>query len=54
MTEIIRFRCRNCGHRFETKVLDENEQRDARRTNQPTSPVCCPECMHTDLLRGWY
>ena len=30
MTERIRFRCKNCGHRFEAVVLDEDERREAR------------------------
>ena len=36
MPERIRFRCNNCGHRFEAEVLDEDERRQARRENRPT------------------
>ena len=41
MTEFVRFRCNNCGHRFETEVLSEGERREARERNQPpfTSPL---------------
>jgi rubredoxin len=53
MADTIRFRCLNCGHRFEAEVLDEDEKREARRRNQPTSPIQCPECRRTDLRRGW-
>ena len=53
MTDIVRFHCNNCGHRFETEVLDKDEQREARRINQPTSPIQCPECNRTDIRRGW-
>ena len=53
MTDMIRFRCNNCGHRFETEVLNERERLEARRHNQPTSAVRCPECKRTDIRRGW-
>ena len=53
MTERIRFRCKNCGHRFATEVLDEDERREARRKSRPTHAVHCPVCNRTDIRRGW-
>jgi rubredoxin len=53
MTDIVRFRCNNCGHRFEAEVLDKNEQEEAQRKRRPTSPVQCPECKRTDIRNGW-
>lgn len=53
MTRHVRFRCRNCGHRFEAEVLDEDEQREARRKGEPTSPIHCPACKRTDIRDGW-
>ena len=53
MTDVVRFRCINCGHRFETEVLSERERLEARRQDQPTWPVRCPHCMRTDIRRGW-
>ena len=53
MTEIARYRCKNCGNRFEVEVLSEDERREARQRNQMTSPVQCPKCQRTDILRGW-
>lgn len=53
MTERVRYRCRNCGHRFEAEVLDERERREARSREIPTSPIQCPECHRTDVRRGW-
>lgn len=53
MPERARFRCNNCGHRFETAVLSKNEQREARRDNRPTKAVHCPECRRTDIRMGW-
>ena len=50
MTDIVRFRCKNCGHRFETDVLDRDDEIEARRNNQPTSPVHYPKCNRTDAL----
>ena len=53
MPELVRFRCLNCGHRFEEEVLTEEERREADRENQHTTPVHCPECNRTDIRRGW-
>ena len=53
MTEKVRFRCNNCGCRFEEEILDEEEKREARREDQPTYAVQCPECKRTDVRRGW-
>ena len=53
MNDVVRFRCNNCGHRFETEVLSERERLEARRRNQPTSTVQCPRCKRTDIRRGW-
>lgn len=49
----VRFRCLNCGHRFEEQVLDEDERREAKRKDEPVSRVQCPECRRTDISRGW-
>lgn len=53
MTDAVRFRCNNCGHRFEAEVLTEEEKREARRDDQPVSAVRCPVCRRTDIRRGW-
>ena len=53
MTEQVRYRCKNCGHRFEAEVLTEQECREAKRRDQPVSPVQCPQCRRTDIERGW-
>ena len=53
MTNRVRFRCLNCGARFEALVMDEGEKREARRRNQPTGPVQCPECKRTAIRNGW-
>ncbi|TDL74112.1 zinc ribbon domain-containing protein [Palleronia sediminis] len=53
MTDTVRFRCNNCGRRFETEVLSEAEQREARLRDRPTFAVQCPECKRTDIRRGW-
>jgi len=54
MTEKVRFRCKNCGHRFEAEILTESEKQEARNRNQPTSPIHCPECNRTDVVQGWH
>ena len=53
MTELVRFRCKNCGHRFEEEILDVDEKREAQREGRPTSDVRCPECERYDVRRGW-
>jgi rubredoxin len=53
MTEVVRFRCQNCGYRFETEVLDDHELRQAKRLSRPMSAVHCPQCHRTDIRRGW-
>jgi len=39
MTERVHLRCKNCGHPFETEVLDKVERREARHENRPVKPV---------------
>jgi DNA-directed RNA polymerase subunit RPC12/RpoP len=50
---LTRYRCRNCGHRFEIEILSEQEVRELHRRRQPTSQVHCPECRRTDVYKGW-
>ena len=49
-----RYRCRNCGEKFEIDVLTADESRDRQRNNVPVSAVSCPKCRHQDLQEGWY
>jgi transposase-like protein len=53
MPEHVRFRCNNCGHRFEAKVLTERERKEARDERLPTNAVHCPACKRNDIRRGW-
>jgi DNA-directed RNA polymerase subunit RPC12/RpoP len=53
MSEAVRFRCINCGERFTSDVLDEQEKMEARRRGRPTSAIRCPQCGRDDLRRGW-
>ncbi|ACK86165.1 zinc ribbon domain-containing protein [Methylorubrum extorquens] len=49
----VQYRCLNCGHRFETRALTEEEAREARRRNERLSAVHCPRCNRTDIRKGW-
>lgn len=49
----IRYRCLNCGERFEAEVLTEEEKLEHRRLNRPTGQVQCPKCNRLDIRRGW-
>lgn len=53
MTEVKRFQCLNCGHRFEIDVLTPDEKKEARRKDEPVYPVACPQCQRTDVRGGW-
>jgi len=53
MPESAKFRCNNCGRRFEVDVLTEGEKEEARNQRLPTTSVQCPECKRTDVRRGW-
>ncbi|SCX03895.1 hypothetical protein DSM25558_0579 [Agrobacterium sp. DSM 25558] len=53
MTELRRFQCLNCGHRFEIEVLTSDERQEAMRKNERVSPVACPQCRRTDIRSGW-
>ena len=53
MTETVRFRCNNCGNRFEAEVLTEEERRMAQQRNHSGSKVYCPKCKRSDIRRGW-
>jgi DNA-directed RNA polymerase subunit RPC12/RpoP len=53
MSDTVRFRCNNCGRRFEAEVLTEDEKRKAAQERRPTSAVQCPDCNRTDIRRGW-
>jgi DNA-directed RNA polymerase subunit RPC12/RpoP len=44
MPERRRYRCLNCGNRFELEVLSEKETQEALRRNQRVSGVACPKC----------
>ena len=49
MTETVRLRCLNCGHKFTKEILDENEEREARLQNRPPNPVFLPR-----MSSNWY
>ena len=53
MSMQIRYRCRNCGERFETTVLTTEEVREAERRGERLGNVHCPKCHRTDLAKGW-
>jgi DNA-directed RNA polymerase subunit RPC12/RpoP len=44
MTEIVKFKCNDCGHRFEQQILTEREKREAQRDRRPTMAIQCPMC----------
>ena len=53
MTDVVRFQCNDCGHRFKAEILSEGERHEAQQRNRPTSPVYCPKCRRGNIRRGW-
>lgn len=53
MTQRRRYRCHNCGNRFEIEVLTEEEKREARRKNVPVYRIVCPKCNRSEVREGW-
>ena len=53
MSNMVRYRCNNCGHRFEIEVLNEREVEKAKRENRPLQRISCPKCGRTDYREGW-
>jgi transposase-like protein len=51
MAKQARFRCKDCGERFEEVVLDDKDQREAIRERRPTRPIHCPRCRSHNLER---
>lgn len=53
MPEKRRYRCQNCGRRFETEVLTPEERRQAELDRVLLSNVACPDCHRTAVRPGW-
>ncbi len=53
MPDLVRFRCNNCGERFEAEALNEAERSEARRDAIQLSSIHCPRCRRIDVRRGW-
>ena len=53
MPENARFRCNNCGHRFEKEILNEEEAKEERRKGRPVYAIQCPKCQRTDIRDCW-
>jgi DNA-directed RNA polymerase subunit RPC12/RpoP len=53
MPVLTRYRCLNCGERFEIEVFTPEEIREVQRQRRPVARVACPKCHRTDLDRGW-
>jgi len=53
MPERTRFRCNNCGHRFEEEALTKEERREAERERLPVYSIQCPQCRRADIRNGW-
>lgn len=51
MSELIRFRCNQCGHRFESVVLSNGELREAQKLLRPTTKVRCSKCGGVNIRR---
>ncbi len=53
MPEVRKFRCNNCGHRFDHRAATEDEREEARRQDRQLVSIHCPKCKRTDIRQGW-
>jgi DNA-directed RNA polymerase subunit RPC12/RpoP len=53
MSTLVRYKCLNCGKRFEVEVLSKEEKEDYRRKKRPLYQIACPECKRIDVRPGW-
>lgn len=53
MSEIKKFRCNNCGHRFEEEVLNSKERHEAILEDVVFTKIHCPKCNRLDIRSGW-
>lgn len=51
MTETVRYRCNQCGERFEVQVLTDRERREAREQHRQVYAIHCPKCGSRDVRR---
>ncbi len=49
----MRYRCLNCGKRFEIDVVTPDEREEARREEQPLYDIQCPACHRSSYREGW-
>jgi len=48
-----RYRCTNCGHRFNCEVLTKEEAEQYKREDRPVGRIHCPKCNRTEVRDGW-
>ena len=50
-----KYRCNNCGERFECEVYTEEDLMRAEKNKQKLhgSQIRCPKCNRTDYREGW-
>jgi len=53
MSMTKRYRCNNCGCRFENEWYPPEEVTDAKRRGVRFGQLHCPECNRTDVREGW-
>ena len=53
MPEKKKFRCNNCGFRFEEEVFTPDEIKELRRSGKRGGTLHCPDCKRTDYRDGW-
>lgn len=49
----MKYRCNNCGERFEIDILTEDEKREFERQRLNYTPISCPKCHRRDYREGW-
>lgn len=44
MTELVKFRCNDCGYRFEVPILTDKEKQEVTQDNRPVFNIQCLRC----------
>lgn len=51
MPEVVRYKCQQCGERFEAQVLTDRERREARERQRQVYAIQCPRCGSREVRR---
>jgi DNA-directed RNA polymerase subunit RPC12/RpoP len=48
---VVKFKCSDCGYRFDQPILTDREKEEAKRDRKPVVGVQCPKCGSPRFVR---